>query len=84
MRTTSIMVASLALAAGIVSAQAQQGPGSGMAPGTYSASKIGQSAESANQKIDSAGPKVKANEKAYNSALKNLPDKQFDPWHGVR
>jgi hypothetical protein len=51
MRTTSIMVASLALAAGIVSAQAQQGPGSGMAPGTYSASKIGQSAESASQKL---------------------------------
>jgi hypothetical protein len=28
--------------------------------------------------------KVKANEKAYNAALHNLPDKQYDPWHGVR
>ena len=29
-------------------------------------------------------PKVKANDKAYNAALRNLPDKQFDPWRGVR
>ena len=28
--------------------------------------------------------KVKANEKAYNSALRNLPNKQYDPWSGVR
>jgi len=27
---------------------------------------------------------VKANDKAYNAVLKNLPDKQYDPWHGVR
>jgi len=27
---------------------------------------------------------VKANDKAYNAALKNLPDKQYDPWRGVR
>jgi hypothetical protein len=26
--------------------------------------------------------KVKANEKAYNSALRNLPNKQYDPWSG--
>ena len=28
--------------------------------------------------------KPKANDKAYNSALRNLPNKQYDPWHGVR
>lgn len=28
--------------------------------------------------------KPKANDKAYNAALKNLPNKQYDPWHGVR
>jgi hypothetical protein len=28
--------------------------------------------------------KAKANDKAYNAALKNLPDKQYDPWRGVR
>jgi hypothetical protein len=27
---------------------------------------------------------AKANDKAYNAALHNLPDKQYDPWHGVR
>jgi hypothetical protein len=28
--------------------------------------------------------KVKANDKNYNSALRNLPDKKYDPWGGVR
>jgi hypothetical protein len=28
--------------------------------------------------------KTKADDKAYNAALKSLPDKPFDPWHGVR
>jgi hypothetical protein len=83
MRTTKILVASLALAVLTVAAQAQQqGPGAGMAPGTYSASKIGQSAASNKVHEDSKVPK--ANEKAYSSALKNLPDKPYDPWRGVR
>ncbi|MGO9396631.1 MAG: hypothetical protein ACLP19_02145 [Xanthobacteraceae bacterium] len=30
------------------------------------------------------GTKAKANDKAYNAALRNLPDKQFGPWRGVR
>ena len=84
MRTAKALVAALALAALTAAAQAQQGPGAGMAPGTYSASKIGEAAASASSKIDAEGPKVKANEKAYNSALRNLPDKQYDPWHGIR
>jgi hypothetical protein len=83
MRTTAAFVAALALAAWTVAAQAQQGPGQGMAPGTYSASKIGQAAANADKGGDQ-GPKVKANDKAYSSALKNLPDKPFDPWRGVR
>jgi len=29
-------------------------------------------------------PKPKVDEKAYSAALNELPDKQFDPWHGVR
>jgi hypothetical protein len=29
-------------------------------------------------------PKQKADEKAYSAALNELPNKQFDPWHGVR
>jgi hypothetical protein len=37
------------------------------------------------QKADkSETRKPKAGEKAYAAALKTLPDKQFDPWHGVR
>jgi hypothetical protein len=43
------------------------------------AAKAGEAADAAN----GAG-KVKANDKAYNAALRNLPDKQYDPWHGVR
>jgi hypothetical protein len=79
MRTSTVLVAGLALAALTVVAQAQQGPG--MLPG---ASKIGQGAAAASDKLNSEGSKVKANDKAYNSALRNLPDKQFDPWRGVR
>jgi Spy/CpxP family protein refolding chaperone len=29
-------------------------------------------------------PKPKVDEKAYTAALKELPDKQYDAWHGVR
>jgi hypothetical protein len=28
--------------------------------------------------------KTKADDKAYNAALKSLPDKPFDPWRNVR
>jgi hypothetical protein len=28
--------------------------------------------------------KTKADDKAYNAALKSIPDKPFDPWHNVR
>jgi hypothetical protein len=31
-----------------------------------------------------AAQKPKADEKSYSAALKGIPDKQFDPWHGVR
>ena len=37
------------------------------------------------QKTKSANAqKPKVDEKAYNAALKTLPDKPFDPWHQVR
>ena len=79
MRTATVLVTGLAMAALTVVAQAQQGPGA--IPGS---SRIGQSAAAASDKSNSEGPKVKANDKAYNSALHNLPDKKFDPWRGVR
>ena len=28
-------------------------------------------------------PKTKADDKAYTSALKGLPNKPYDPWHGI-
>jgi hypothetical protein len=31
-----------------------------------------------------ASPKPKADEKAYNNALNNLPNKPYDPWHIAR
>jgi hypothetical protein len=45
---------------------------------------IGQNAAAATAKAGGGDEKAKANEKAYNAALKNLPDKQYDPWRGVR
>jgi hypothetical protein len=45
---------------------------------------IGQHAAAASAKASGGEEKVKANDKAYNAALKNLPDKQYDPWRGVR
>ena len=83
MRSTSILVAGLALAAGNVAAQAQYGT-PGVSPGTSASQGIGQHAAAAGANNSAAEPKVKANDKAYNSALKNLPDKPFDPWRGVR
>jgi hypothetical protein len=49
-------------------------------------SSVGQHAAAESAEKDKAGEaaKVRANDKAYNAALRNLPDKQYDPWHGVR
>jgi Ni/Co efflux regulator RcnB len=33
---------------------------------------------------ESDSQKTKADDKAYNAALKSLPDKPFDPWRNVR
>lgn len=47
--------------------------------------QIGQRVQRANDQADSknAGQK-KTDDKAYNAALRNLPNKEYDPWHGVR
>jgi hypothetical protein len=65
----------LALAFAALTAEAQS-------PGTMNGSRIGQSVAHENGSKTTNAPK--ANDKAYNAALKNLPDKQYDPWHGVR
>jgi hypothetical protein len=45
--------------------------------------QLGQHAGKSGGGSDKAA-EAKANDKAYNAALHNLPDKQYDPWHGVR
>jgi hypothetical protein len=77
------LIAGLVLALLTTSAQAQvqSGVPGQIVPG----SNIGRSAEAASEKGNKTDVvKAKANEKAYNAALHNLPDKQYDPWHGVR
>jgi hypothetical protein len=77
------LIAAMAIALTMASAQAQVGGGpNGQLPG----SQIGQHASKANQGSSDAKTSAqrKAEEKAYNAALHNLPDKQYDPWHGVR
>ena len=50
------------------------------------ASQVGSHASKAAQQTDDKEneSKVKANDKVYNAALRNLPNKQYDPCHGVR
>ncbi len=75
-----LLIAGVVMTLLMSSAQAQITPQSAQMQG---ASAIGQSAGRTNR--DPTGEqKVKANDKAYNAVLKNLPDKQYDPWHGVR
>ena len=74
-------IAALILAAAVTSAQAQMGQLNQM----NNAANVGRSAAADGKKNTAAdAAKVKANEKAYNSALRNLPDREYDPWHGVR
>ncbi len=76
-------MAGLMLALMMASAQAQVGGNTGLSPGTASSMNLGSHAQAAADRT-SVTQKIKANESAYNAALKNLPDKQYDPWHGVR
>jgi len=75
-----LLIAGLVMMTTVASAQAQMGPQASQMNG---AAAIGRAAgQSAGD--GSAGHKIRANDKAYNAALKNLPDKQYDPWRGVR
>lgn len=70
----AFVVAAFSVALLISAAQAQQagtGPGGGR--------------KHHEQKADTAASTtLKADEKAYNSALKSLPNKPYDPWSGTR
>jgi hypothetical protein len=72
------VLALAALASAATAANAQTPQQSQM----NNAANVGRHASDANKTSDD--PKVKANDKAYSQALRNLPDKQFDPWRGVR
>jgi hypothetical protein len=77
-----LLIAGLALALMLTCAQAQLGqvPGQlGQVPGA----NVGANTSKAEQQEQKA-VKPKADEKAYNSALGNIPDKRYDPWRGVR
>jgi hypothetical protein len=74
MRIGAIKILSAALALLVLAAGAQAQMGS---PGRTGR----QSIDKRNQKANEAKPK--ADDKAYNAALKGLPDKQYDPWHGL-
>jgi hypothetical protein len=68
--TTAIMLLAFAIGLATVSAHAQ-----GMGGGGHKRQKQ-------TDKTDPQKPKV--DDKAYNAALKSLPDKPFDPWQGAR
>jgi hypothetical protein len=82
-RTMRLLVGSVALAA-IVCAATTASAQTPQQSQINNAANVGRHASDASSKASSDEPKIKANDKAYNAALRNLPDKQFDPWRGVR
>ncbi len=72
-----ILLTAFALAALAASAQAQD---MGGATGGGFGGRHQQQGKT--KKTETVKPKV--DEKAYSAALKALPDKQYDAWHGVR
>jgi hypothetical protein len=65
-----LLITVLALVVLTASAQAQTGGGHG---------------KHERQPADKGEPqKPKIDDKAYNAALRNIPDKKYDAWHGVR
>jgi hypothetical protein len=73
------LIAGVALALAASSAQAQLAN-----PAQPALSSSGQIGQHMGGGRDEKEQKPKANEKAYDAALRNLPNKQYDPWHGVR
>ena len=78
MRIATLIFAAVALSAW--SAQAQS-PSQGAA-GVTGGDLGGHRGRGKSQKV--ATPKPKVDEKGYKAALDQLPDKQYDAWHGVR
>jgi uncharacterized membrane protein YkoI len=71
-QTARLLMAALAFALLTASAEAQVGGGGGRG-------------RQAHQQPEKSGPqKPKTDDKAYNAALRNIPGKKYDAWHGVR
>lgn len=56
------------------------------AAGQLPGNQIGQRVQHTNDQAEAAknAGQRKGDDKAYNAALRNLPNKEYDPWHGVR
>jgi hypothetical protein len=80
MRIATLIFAAAAVALLAGSAQAQS-PGQGAA-GVTGGDLGGHRGHGKSQKV--ATPKPKVDEKGYKAALDQLPNKQYDAWHGVR
>jgi hypothetical protein len=70
-----LAAAALTLTALESGAQAQMMGGAGGGGGSHKQHQ---------QKASTKDQAPKADEKAYAAALKTVPDRPFDPWHGVR
>jgi hypothetical protein len=76
--TFKLVSAAIAVAVFAVSAHAQT-PSPGVAGGDFGG---GRHKRGATKQADT--PKPKVDEKGYKAALDQLPNKQYDAWHGVR
>ena len=74
-----LLIAGFALALMMATAQAQTQMNQ-----VTAAQRVGDHASKNLHAGEDKDQKAKVNDKAYNAALRNLPDKQYDPWHGVR
>ena len=79
MRIISITALALGLMITSVDAQSVGGPDAagGVGAGGFGGRHHGQ------QQKKAETPKPKADEKAYSAALKEIPNKPYDPWRGI-
>ncbi len=80
--SAGLAIAALAAALTLTGAHAQSMGGSGFGGG---GGGIGGGRKHQQKSTDkTAEQKPKVDEKAYAAALKGLPNRPYDPWHGVR
>jgi hypothetical protein len=81
-----ILIVALMIVSLTLPAYAQMGGmgGGGMGAGGIGGGKGGRKGAAKATSDPNAAKKNMAEEKAYNDALKRIPNKPFDPWGGVR